>query len=49
MRLEDDGVELGGGGDAALVGHETLGDGVDRVEDGEFSNAGSACMSCLSR
>ena len=40
---EDDGVELRGGGDARLVGHEPLGGGVDGVEDYEFGDACAAC------
>lgn len=50
--LEDDGVELGHARDLALVAHETFGDGVDRVEDGELGNTGGTCFkstvrSCL--
>lgn len=40
--LEDDRVELGAGGHAALVGHEALGDRVDGVEDDEFGDTSSA-------
>lgn len=40
--LEDDLVEVGHAIDLALVGHQTLGDGVDGVEDGELSDTGRA-------
>lgn len=40
--LEDDGVQLRGGGYARLVGHEALGGGVDGVEDDEFGDACAA-------
>ena len=37
--LKDDGVQLRGGGDPTLVGHQSLGDGVDGVEDDDLRNA----------
>jgi hypothetical protein len=40
--LEDDLVEVLHAIDLALVGHQTLGDGVDGVEDGELSDTGRA-------
>lgn len=40
--LEDDLVEVGHAIDLALVGHQTLGDGVDGVEDCELSDTGRA-------
>lgn len=39
---EDDLVELCGAGDSTLVGHETLGDGVDGVEDDELGDTRAA-------
>jgi hypothetical protein len=41
--FKDDLVEVGHAIDLALVGHQTLGDGVDGVEDGELSDTGGAC------
>lgn len=50
--LEDDRVELGHANNLALVAHETFGDGVDGVEDGELGNTSGTCFtstvcSCL--
>ena len=41
--LEDDGAELSDIGNLALVAHETFGDGVDGVEDGELGDASGTC------
>lgn len=42
--LEDDRVELGHANDLALVAHETFGDGVDGVEDGELGDTSGTCF-----
>lgn len=43
--LEDDGVELRHARDSAGVAHQTLGDRVDGVEDGQFGDTGGTCQS----
>lgn len=42
---ENDLVQVRSVGDLAVVGHESLGDGVDGVEDGELGNAGGGWVS----
>jgi hypothetical protein len=45
--LEDNRVELGDADNLALVAHETFGDGVDRVEDGELGDTGGTCFESI--
>lgn len=42
--LEDDGVELRHTRDSAGVAHQTLGDCVDGVEDGQLGDTGGTCF-----
>lgn len=42
MAFEDDRIELRGGGDTVLVGHETFSNRVDGVKNNEFGDACSA-------
>lgn len=46
---ENDGVQLSGRGDLALVAHQALGRGVDGVEDGEFGDTSRSCSGQVSR
>lgn len=45
--LEDDRVELGHANNLALVAHQTFGDGVDRVEDGELGDTSGTCFTLI--
>jgi hypothetical protein len=45
--LEDDRVELGHANNLALVAHETFGDSVDGVEDGELGDTGGTCFESM--
>lgn len=40
MLSKDNRVQLCGRSDSGLVGHETLGDGVHRVENGDLTDSG---------
>lgn len=47
--LKNDTVELRSGSDLCRIGHETLRNSVDGVEDGQFSDTGRACGSASER